>query len=159
MENRFSVHLYRYINYLAIGSLLCMVCFVLANVLLRYLFNSGIPWSEELSRVFFVWVVFLGIVVGCKEGSHLMVDVMLERCGPKLKKTLQTLSALIVILVSLSVLIGGVKLAALTHNQGLPSTGLPSSVIYLAGVFASTLIIMITASNLYKLLFKRGDKA
>ncbi|GAL27828.1 hypothetical protein JCM19239_4793 [Vibrio variabilis] len=24
--------------------------------------------------------------MGCKEGSHLMVDVVLERCGPKLKK-------------------------------------------------------------------------
>lgn len=159
MENRFNVHLFKYINYLAIGSLLCMVCFVLANVLLRYLFNSGIPWSEELSRVFFVWVVFLGIIVGCKEGSHLMVDVVVERCGAKLKKALQTLSALIIILVSLSVLIGGVKLAALTHNQGLPSTGLPSSVIYLAGVFASILIILITVSNLFKLLFKQGEKA
>lgn len=65
MENRFSVHLYRYINYLAIGSLLCMVCFVLANVLLRYLFNSGIPWSEELSRVFscglFFWALLWGV--------------------------------------------------------------------------------------------------
>ncbi|GAL27827.1 hypothetical protein JCM19239_4792 [Vibrio variabilis] len=59
----------------------------------------------------------------------------------------------------MSVLIGGAKLAELTHNQGLPSTGLPSSVIYLAGVFASVLIILITVSNLYKLLFKRGEKA
>ncbi|MGL6258698.1 TRAP transporter small permease [Vibrio sp. WXL103] len=159
MENRFSLHLYKLINYLAIASLLCMVCFVLANVLLRYLFNSGIPWSEELSRVFFVWVVFLGIIVGCKEGSHLMVDVLVERCGPKLKKGLQTLSLVIVILVSMSVLIGGAKLAALTHNQGLPSTGLPSSVIYLAGVFAAILIIVINAGNLYSLLFKRGGKA
>jgi TRAP-type transport system small permease protein len=37
-----------------------MVIAVFGNVVLRYGFNSGINASEELSRLLFVWMVFLG---------------------------------------------------------------------------------------------------
>ena len=41
-----------------------MVVLVFGNVVLRYGFNSGITVSEELSRWLFVWMTFLGAIVG-----------------------------------------------------------------------------------------------
>ncbi|MEO5883317.1 MAG: TRAP transporter small permease subunit, partial [Caldimonas sp.] len=41
-----------------------MVVLVFGNVVLRYGFNSGITASEELSRFLFVWLTFMGAVVG-----------------------------------------------------------------------------------------------
>src|ERR1044071_5239706 len=40
--------------------LAAMVVLVFTNVVMRYLFNSGIPTSEELSRWLLVWLTFLG---------------------------------------------------------------------------------------------------
>ena len=37
-----------------------MVVLVFGNVVLRYVFNSGITMSEELSRWLMVWLTFLG---------------------------------------------------------------------------------------------------
>jgi len=34
-----------------------MVVLVFGNVVLRYAFNSGLTISEELSRIFFVWIL------------------------------------------------------------------------------------------------------
>lgn len=56
-----------------------MVAMVLGNVILRYVFNSGITVSEELSRFLFVWLTFVGAVVGLREGSHLGVDALVRK--------------------------------------------------------------------------------
>lgn len=48
-----------------------MVIAVFANVVLRYGFNSGINASEELSRLLFVWMVFLGGTLAYPAGQHM----------------------------------------------------------------------------------------
>ena len=48
-----------------------MVIAVFANVVLRYGFNSGINASEELSRLLFVWMVFLGATLAYPAGQHM----------------------------------------------------------------------------------------
>ena len=40
-----------------------MTCLVIMNVILRYVFNSGLSWSEEASRFLFIWVTFLIVLV------------------------------------------------------------------------------------------------
>ncbi len=56
-----------------------MVLMVFGNVVLRYVFNSGITVSEELSRFFFVWLTFIGAVVAMREGTHLGMDTVVAR--------------------------------------------------------------------------------
>ena len=60
-------------------SLALMVIMVFGNVVLRYLFNSGITMSEELSRLLFLWLIFVGSVVAMKEHAHLGVDTLVSR--------------------------------------------------------------------------------
>ena len=48
-----------------------MVLCVLGNVVLRYGFNSGINATEELSRLLFVWMVFLGATAAYPAGQHM----------------------------------------------------------------------------------------
>lgn len=48
-----------------------MALAVFVNVVLRYGFGSGIPASEELSRLLFVWMVFLGAAAAYPMGEHM----------------------------------------------------------------------------------------
>lgn len=59
--------------------LLAMVIMVFGNVVLRYVFNSGITVSEEMSRFVFVWLTFIGAIVAMRDGSHLGVDTLVSR--------------------------------------------------------------------------------
>jgi TRAP-type transport system small permease protein len=71
-----------YFKLLEVLLVLClgaMVVMVLGNVILRYGFNSGITVSEELSRFAFVWLTFVGAVVGLREGAHLGVDTLVRK--------------------------------------------------------------------------------
>lgn len=48
-----------------------MVVCVFANVVLRYGFDSGINATEELSRLLFVWMVFIGATAAYPAGEHM----------------------------------------------------------------------------------------
>lgn len=48
-----------------------MALSVFVNVVLRYGFGSGVAASEELSRLLFVWMVFIGATVAYPAGEHM----------------------------------------------------------------------------------------
>lgn len=66
---------------LEIVMVLCMVVMlvmVFGNVMLRLFFNTGIDLSEEIPRFAFVWMTFLGAVVGMRRRAHLGVDIVVR---------------------------------------------------------------------------------
>ena len=48
-----------------------MAVAVFINIVLRYGFGSGLPASEELSRLLFVWMVFIGATAAYPAGEHM----------------------------------------------------------------------------------------
>ena len=56
-----------------------MVAVVSAQVLLRYALNSSIGWADEVSRLMFVWSIFLAIPLGIKLGVHIGIEVLTAR--------------------------------------------------------------------------------
>ena len=56
-----------------------LVFMVFAQVVLRYVFSGGIIWIEELERYTFIWLMFLGIVLGIKNQKHIAVTVVIEK--------------------------------------------------------------------------------
>ena len=63
--------LQRLVQILMAACLAVMACSVFLNVVLRYGFGSGIAASEELSRLLFVWMVFLGAAAAYPAGEHM----------------------------------------------------------------------------------------
>jgi TRAP-type C4-dicarboxylate transport system permease small subunit len=63
--------------------LAAMVVLVFTNVVLRYLFNSGIATSEELSRWLLVWLTFLGAIVALRQHAHLGIDALVRALPPR----------------------------------------------------------------------------
>ena len=48
-----------------------MAILVFGNVVLRYGFNSGIVFSEEVSRFLFMWLTLIGALIVMKDHGHL----------------------------------------------------------------------------------------
>lgn len=76
-----------------------MATAVFVNVVLRYGFGSGIAASEELSRLLFVWMVFIGATAAYPAGEHMAFTslVGLLRSRPALFATATLLIRLLVI--------------------------------------------------------------
>ncbi len=61
------------------GCLGLMAVLVFVNVVLRYGFGSGIAASEELSRLLFVWMVFIGAAAAYPAGEHMAFTSLAAR--------------------------------------------------------------------------------
>lgn len=64
-------------------ALLCLAFTMLillmsAQVFSRYVLNKAIGWSEEVSRISFVWSIFLGIDLAAKKERHIRVTFQLR---------------------------------------------------------------------------------
>ncbi len=149
------------VSIMAIAALMAMVLLVFVNVALRYVLNSGLPWSEEVARLCFVWVVFFGIILAAKEKSHLAVDIVSANLSPKISLYLSYVTRLITLFLMLALIIGGVKLMMLTYNQGLPASGISTAYLYLAGVFGAAVFLIMTFYSFIKsasISEKEGEK-
>ena len=64
----------RYFEEVAAGVLLCIVMGLLqVQIALRFLFDTGVPWSEEVVRLTFVWFVYLGAALGVQREAHIRI--------------------------------------------------------------------------------------
>lgn len=53
------------------------------QVVMRYVFNSGLSWGLEATTYMFGWLIFIGIAYGVKIGSHIGVDVLVRALPPR----------------------------------------------------------------------------
>ena len=59
-----------------------MTLVTFANVIARYVFNSNILWSLELTVFLFGWLVLLGASYEVKKNAHLGVDMLVNALPP-----------------------------------------------------------------------------
>jgi TRAP-type transport system small permease protein len=140
-------------------SLASMAILVFGNVVLRYVFNSGITWSEEMSRFLFVWMVFLGAVGALKDNMHLGVDIVVNALPVKLKKAAFVISNLLVLYVLWLLLVGSWRMTILNMNSSAPATGLPLSYLYGIGIVTSIAMAGILIKKLIEGLLSKDESS
>jgi TRAP-type C4-dicarboxylate transport system permease small subunit len=99
-----------------------MVCAVFIEVVMRYVFNSSITSSEELSRILFVWMVFIGIILTLVKGRHVAFDAIQQAAPPRVKKILQIITMTGICIVSFILMVYGYYYSE--QNFAWPSPGL-----------------------------------
>jgi TRAP-type transport system small permease protein len=132
-----------------------MVVLVFGNVVLRYGFNSGITVSEELSRWFFVWMTFLGAIVGLKERGHLGTDMLLSRLGPNGKRVCLVISQLAMLYVTWLIFAGSLAQTRINWDVEAPASELSMAWVSGVGVLFAVVSAPLLAYELWRVLTGR----
>lgn len=82
------------------------------NVILRYGFNSALPWSEELVREVIMYTTFIGCSAAVRNRSMIKIDASVQ-LFPNLRIPLTFFSNFMTLIFALIVLYYGWKLSAL----------------------------------------------
>jgi TRAP-type C4-dicarboxylate transport system permease small subunit len=81
-----------------------MVVVVSLQVLLRYALNNSLGFADEMSRLTFVWSIFLGIPLGIRLGAHIGMELLSARFPPLmqdiLSRVLAAVAAAMMVLVA-----------------------------------------------------------
>nr|WP_298140414.1 gluconokinase, GntK/IdnK-type [uncultured Pseudomonas sp.] len=78
-----------------------MVAAVFSNVLLRYAFGTGWAGAEELSRLAFVWLVFVGVASSMRRGELMRFSMIRDRFPRVARRLVDSASWLLVAAASL----------------------------------------------------------
>lgn len=138
--------------------LLSITVVVLASVFFRYVVNSSLAWSEELTRYLAVWLVFLGMAPAYRAGHHVRVGVVVDRLSVRWRR-LFYIAAEVVILFLLCVITAAGWLLAeanFTRDQLTPALRIPIAWIYLAIPVGLLLMALQSAERVVRLLVERS---
>jgi TRAP-type C4-dicarboxylate transport system permease small subunit len=134
-----------------------MTFMVLGNVVLRYLFESGIDLSEELSRFCFVWLTFIGAVAVARKNMHLGVETMVAWLGRRGRLVCLVLSDLLVIVCCAVFFWGTWQQADINATFAAPVSGISMLWVYGIGFLASVGIGLIAVARLLRIAAGRLD--
>lgn len=143
--------LFRGIQILIAIFLAIMIVLVFANVVMRYVFSTGFAWSEEIARLCFIYLVYLGTIDAFRDNRHLGVEMLVERVGPRARKVLYLAIQGIVIWMMGLLAWGSFTLAKQGINDKWVATGYPLFLISGVGVVTGVSIILLAIGNIVKM--------
>lgn len=120
-----AVH--RVMLYVADVSLILMIAIVTLTVVLRYCFNTGLSWAEEVPRLLVTLFAFLACAMGVRDHMHVSVNVVynLFPKGGRMRRFMEILTDVCILICGLFMLYYGaqrtIKLFGMTGE--LPITG------------------------------------
>jgi len=142
--------------------MLAMVTVTAYQVVARTFLHLSTPWTEEIARIFMIWITFIGGTGMLIKGEHLTVDFLSSMYTPSMKKIARVVNSLIYGFFSCFMLFFGFKLIT---NPIIARSVLPAMLISRNWQYAVMPVCMIFMSifsvysitNSVKELFKTND--
>ena len=129
-------------------SLIIMLTTVFVNVVLRFCFNSSIPWAEEVPGLLVTLFTFIACAIGVRDHLHISVTLLYDALpkNGKARKALDLLTNIATLVCGIVFLQGGIQVIEklLVRRGKLPMTGWPTWILVLGGfimIFDSLLFI------------------
>lgn len=146
-------------EYILVSSLIFTVFLVFMQVVMRYLFQNSLSWSEELARYVFLWQIWLGASYAVKEQRHLRIEIIKDLVPRNKQKHIEFVTLLIWFCFSLFLAIKASELTMMLFNRGQlsPALQIPMAYAY-ASVPAGCALMAIRLLGEMIKLFKPEEK-
>lgn len=143
------------IEWLLIILLGVMVLLVFGNVVLRYGFNSGLVFSEEVARFIFMWLTLLGALLTMAHRAHLGMTSLIAIMPVGVQRVMRFGADLIMLGCCGLIAWGTWKQVALAMVDRAPVTGVPMGLVFSALLACSVGMALILVCSLYRQLTGR----
>jgi TRAP-type C4-dicarboxylate transport system permease small subunit len=135
-------------------AMIVLVSITLWQITCRFILYIPVQWSEEVVRMAFVWLIFLGSAMCCKEGTHLMLDVVSQSLSPKNRLRLQTAVLLAMLAIEAFLFYASAQYVLRSFGKTLVTLPIPSNWVYMSGPVSVALMFFFTV----EVLCRRHEK-
>lgn len=112
-----------------------------AQVLCRYVLKSPLPWSTDILRLAFTYLVFWGAAWCVREKGNLNVDVVLTAMPVKMRKAVEILINIILCAFFIFLMVYGGQFAKSGLSQSTSYLPIPMTVYY-ASIPSAALVML-----------------
>lgn len=133
-----------------------------AQVVCRYALKSPLPWSQDVLRLAFTYLVFWGAAWCVRERGHLNVDVVLTAIPARLRQGVELAINVVLCAFFLFLVLYGIRFAQNGLTQTAPYLPIPMTLYYASIPSASALMLFYMlgiAAQQILAWFKKEDEA
>ncbi len=136
-----------------------MVLLVFAEVVMRFGFNAGIHWAQEVTLLMSAWFVLFGASYGVKVGCHIGVDVFVKMLPSGVHRMVTIFALLLCLFYCGLFLYGSWIYLAKLHQIGIELEDLPvpkwipTSILFIG----FSLLAFRLSQLLWKVITKKAD--
>lgn len=139
--------------------LAAMTLLTFAQVVMRYVFNSGFTWAQELTTILFAFMIFIGISYGVRVGAHIGVDALIGIFTPRVRRVVSTIAVLLCLLYAGMVIYGSFQYVMKMKKIGIELEDMPVQMWLVRAILpvGFTLLALRFLPVLYNLISGKSD--
>jgi TRAP-type C4-dicarboxylate transport system permease small subunit len=142
----------------AIGLLFGAVIVVItAQVFWRYALTNPLLWTEELARILFVWMTFLGAALLLRDAAHIRVTLLIDQLSARCRRRIELLQLALTLAFLVYLVYIGFRWVAANSNARTPALELPMNYAVYASLPVCMLLGIYYAWRRMVRLVRRGS--
>lgn len=138
-----------FVTTIVIGSTLA------AGVVVRYLLDSSLAWSNELPVILFPWLIMGGVVMAAATHQHLGVDFFLRRLSDTIARFIAVAVQLLIVALMGSLIHQSFTILGYMQYQHTPVLGWPASWSFYSMPVGAAGVLVLTLVDLVGLISGR----
>lgn len=133
-----------------------MTLAIFLQVIMRYVFNNSLSWSEEFATFCFMWLTWIGASNAVKKNSHIRILVLVEKLKEVYRNVVMLIIDIVWLLFSLFLVKNGVQMIKLSYANNRVSAALdvPMYFMYASVVVGGAFMCI----GLFSVIAKRWAK-
>jgi len=143
------------VEWVCLGLMSALVVDVFLGVFSRYVLHATFQWYDEVARLCFVWMVFLGAATAVRRGAHFRLHLLIDRFGPGARRVTDLVVGFLVVGFGAVLVAGGIALWPVARRQVSDSLELSMVWFYGALPVGGVLIILFSLPQLWRLVAGR----
>lgn len=143
------------VSFLLAFSLMFMFVLIFLNVVLRFVFSTGVAMAEELARFAFLWTTFLGAWLAVGENQHIGITGLRGMISERYHWNLDLLDSGIKVVVLAVVIFGAWEILLANLGGRAPVSGAPVAIGFIAVVVGMAFLLTTFLYRFYLSITKR----
>jgi TRAP-type C4-dicarboxylate transport system permease small subunit len=136
-----------------------MFLVIIGQIVLRYVFNAPLVWTDEAAAYLFVWVSFAGWTMASRKRIHIGINVIVDKLPPRGRRALHAFWCLATVAFAAILFVVGVIITRNNIDVRMVSIDFVFWPVYLAVPVAALFLIAYGARDLVEILRKGDIKA
>lgn len=149
---RFNDRIEKVEEYFITYLLIIMSTVIFLQIIMRYIFNNSLTWSEEFAVLTMMWMTWIGSSYGVKKNIHLRVTVFVDMLPEKYRVAAYIVIDAVWMLFSVVMIVMGTRMVKMSYlgQRMSPALDVPMYLIYCSVVVGCVLMSLSLVSSIHK---------
>ena len=119
-----------------------VVSLIFVGVAMRLVMKIGIPWQEELSRILYVLVVYIGASYGIQDNDHIRITFLYNLFPVRLKSILRIITDIVWVAFNVLVFVISIRVLKQMIEYPAPTGVIGIGLHYVFGIIPVSMVLI-----------------